>query len=72
MAIVINVLWHWKMVGEFADGEEIYVGGHDEEDCMNKLFELQESHGELTWYSGVCDEDYVAGEYIGEENFIYD
>ena len=39
---------------------------------MYKLIELQEKHGELTWYSGVCDEDYVDGEYIGRENFIYD
>lgn len=29
-------------------------------------------HGELTWYSGVCDENYVDGEYVGRENFIYD
>ena len=61
----------WKMVGRYADDEEIYVCGCDEEDCIYKLIELQEKHGELTWYSGVCDEDYVDGEYVGREKFVY-
>lgn len=39
---------------------------------MIKLINLEEKHGALTWYSGVCDEDYQGGEYIGSENFIYD
>lgn len=60
----MKILTPWKMVGRYADDEEIYVGGHDEEDCMYKLIARQEQHGELTWYSGVCDEDYVAGELI--------
>lgn len=68
----ITIIYPWKMVGRYADGEEITVGGFDEEDCMNKLFELMEKHGNLEWYSGYSDEDYVAGEYVGRENFIYD
>lgn len=68
----LSTMNKWKMVGRYADDEEICVGGCDEEDCIYKLIELQEKHGELTWYSGVCDEDYVDGEYIGRENFIYD
>ena len=48
------------------------VGSFDEEDCMMKLIAKQEKHGELTWYSGVNDEDYVDGEYVGRENFIYE
>ena len=62
----------WKMVGRYMDDEEIEVTGYDEEDCMYKLISLQDQHGDLTWYSGVSNEDYIGGEYIGKENFIYD
>ena len=65
------ILTPWKMIGRYADDEEIEIGGCDEEDCMCKLIDLQEKHGELVWYSGMCDEDYVDGEYIGRENFVY-
>ena len=68
----MKICFPWKMVGRYADDEEIYVGGYDEADCMCKLIDKQEKHGELTWYSSVNDEDYVDGEYIGRENFIYD
>lgn len=68
----MKVLYPWKMVGQYADGQEITVGGNDEDDCMYKLCELQEKHGKMTWYSDYSDEDYVDGEYIGSENFIYD
>jgi hypothetical protein len=60
------------MVGRYADDEEIIVGGNDEEDCMCELIEKQKQHGNLVWYSGVTDEDYVDGEYIGRDNFIYE
>ena len=68
----MKICFPWRMVGKYADDEEIYVGGYDEADCMCKLIDLQEKYGELTWYSGINDEDYVDGEYIGRENFIYD
>ena len=55
-----------------ADDFEATVGGNDECDCMEKLDEMTERHGELVWWSGYADEDYVAGEYIGRENFKYD
>lgn len=67
-----KILYPWKMVGQYADSHEAVVSGNDEEDCMYKLCALQDKHGEMTWYIGVCDEDYVDGEYIGRENFIYD
>ena len=63
-----SVLEPWRMCGEYKDGFTVTVGGSDEEDCMNLLVELESKHGELTWYSGYCDKDYEAGEYIGEEN----
>lgn len=66
-----NIFEPWRMCGEYEDGFSATAGGHSEEDCMQKLIELQESHGDLTWYSGYRDEDYENGEYIGRENFIY-
>lgn len=68
----MKICYPWMMVGRYADDEEITVGGYSEEDCLGKLIDFQDKHGELTWYSGVSDEDYVAGEYVGRENFIYD
>lgn len=67
---MVRVVYPWKMAGRYEDDFEIEVGGFDEEDCMCKLIDLMDKHGKLTWYSGVCDEDYVDGEYIGRENFI--
>lgn len=68
----MEFLYPWKMVGRYTDDEEVIVGGFDEEDCMYKLCELQDKHGAMVWYSGYSDEDYVDGEYIGRENFIYE
>lgn len=68
----MQILYPWKMVGRYTDDEEVIVGGFDEEDCMYKLCELQDKHGAMVWYSGYSDEDYVDGEYIGRENFIYE
>ena len=68
----MTILTPWKMIGRYTDNEEITVSGFNEEDCMCKLIDLQEKYGALTWYSGINDEDYVDGEYIGRENFIYD
>lgn len=69
---MLKVICPWKMIGRYADDEEIYVGGQDEEDCIYELIEKQKQHGNLVWYSGVTDEDYVDGEYIGRDNFIYE
>ena len=48
------------------------ANGSSEEDCIEKLSDMQKNYGELVWYGGYGDEDYVDGEYIGKENFIYD
>lgn len=61
----------WKMIGRYEDDEEIIVDGGSEEECMWKLCNLIDKHSNLVWYSGYSDEDYVDGEYIGRENFIY-
>lgn len=64
--------WPWKMVGRYADGAEATACGFSEEECVGRLIDQADKHGELTWYSGYSDEDYACGEYIGRENFIYD
>ena len=66
------IIYPWVMIGEYEDEEKIHVGGFSEEDCMYKLIALQEKHGKLIWYSGLCNEDYIYGEYIGRENLICD
>lgn len=67
-----TILEPFRMCGRFADDFEVTVGGNDENDCMDKLFDMMEKHGKLIWYSGYVDEDYAGGEYIGRENFEYD
>ena len=68
----MKLLFPWKMYGEYEDSFEVMVNGFDDEDCMTKLINLIDKHGNLVYYTGVCDEDYVGGEYIGRDNFIYD
>lgn len=64
---------NWKMYAEYEDGTEWYITGNSEEDCMYEItVTLSLAHGDCTYYTGVCDEDYEAGEYIGRDNFIYD
>ena len=43
----MKVLYPWKMIGRYADDEEIEVGGFDEEDCMTRLISKIEKHGDL-------------------------
>lgn len=38
---MFKVIYPWKMIGRYADDEEIIVGGNDEEDCMCELIEKQ-------------------------------
>ncbi len=59
------------MVAIYEDGEEIEAGGNSEAEYMERLAQFQDEHGEMTWYSGVTDENYQCGEYIGRDNFIY-
>lgn len=66
------IVYPWKIAGEYEDGYKVEVSGNDEEECVGKLISIMDVHGKLEWYSGVSDEDYVDGEYIGRENFIYD
>jgi len=69
---MVKVCYPFVMYGEYEDGSDATVGGFDEEDCMGKLIGLIDKHGMLTYYTGISDEDYSAGECIGRDNFIYD
>lgn len=62
----------WKMVAEYEDGTRLYIFGEDEDVCMCEIAEREEKYGSCIYYSGCSDEDYVGGEYIGRDNFIYD
>lgn len=55
-----KVLFPWAMVGRFADGYTCEVSGDSEADCIEKLGNMQDKHGELEYYSGVDDDDYDA------------
>lgn len=66
------IVYPWVMIGEYEDDKRIYARGFSEDECMCKLIGLQEKHGKLIWYSGLCNDDYMYGEYIGRENLIYD
>lgn len=65
----IRILYPFKMAGRYEDGTEIEVGGMDEEDCMSRLIDVHNGgkHGNLEWYSGVSDDDYIDGEKIPDE-----
>lgn len=68
----MEIFYPWKIQGRYSDGFETEISGESEEDCMEKLLDLCVRHGDLEWYSGVCNENYEQGEYIGAENYIYD
>ena len=58
------------MIGEYADGYNVEMSGNDIGDCIYKLTQLEDSHGDLTWYGGLNDGDYVDGEYVGASSKI--
>ena len=72
----MTIAYPFKFVGRFKDnkGNEVEIITHStfsEKECVQQLIDLQDKYGQLVWYSGWTDEDYVDGEYIGRENFIY-
>lgn len=59
-----NILEPWRICGRFEDGFSVTVGANDEDSCIATLIDLTEKHGDLVWYSGYEDPDYLGGEYI--------
>lgn len=67
----MKILYPYKLWARYKDDYEILIEGNNEDDCISKMAGMIGKHGEVTWYSGYCDEDYVDGEYVGRENFIH-
>lgn len=57
-----SILSPWKMIGEYSDGYATEAGGNDIGDCLYKLENIASKHGDLIWYGGVNDDNYVDGE----------
>lgn len=68
----MQILYPFIFLAKYEDGTSLSFGGNDEDDCMYKITKAIEKHGDCVWYGGYNDEDYVAGEYIGRENMIYE
>lgn len=60
----VRILFPWEVEGEFADGYRYTAKGDSEAECVEKLGDMQDKHGELVWYSGTTDEYYDAGRLI--------
>lgn len=58
---------NFAMVARYEDDAELTFYGRDEDDCVWKMADVQDKHGNVTWYSGLCDDDYVDGEYCPME-----
>lgn len=59
-----NLLSPSCYIGEYEDGFSIEMMGNDIGDCLYKLTQLEDTHGQLVWYGGLCDENYQDGELI--------
>jgi hypothetical protein len=59
-----QLIFPFLVEGEFADGYTCEVGGDSEAECIEKLVNMQDKHGELVWYSGVTDENYEFGKNV--------
>lgn len=66
----MKLLYPWKVWGRYEDDYETIADGFSEQECVEALANL-EGHGELVNYGGLCDDDYVDGEYIGRENIVF-
>lgn len=63
-----RILYLARYLGEFEDGYSCEVGGNDIGDCLYRLTQLEDKHGQLVWYGGLNDENYIDGEYTSTED----
>lgn len=63
------LLTPWAVIVEYEDGYQTTIGGNSEQDCIEKAWAsyLTDKHGDITWYSGLTDSNYEAGERVIEE-----
>lgn len=68
MIIMLKNLYRpYKYYARYKDGFSAYFYGSNEEDCMYRIIEFENKHGECIHYTGVTDEVYDNGEYVGEK-----
>ena len=67
-----RIVYPFKYYAEYTDGTARYFYGTSEDNCIGQIADSQAKHGRCVYYTGVNDEDYVDGEYVGAENFIYE
>ena len=67
-----KIMYPYYYYAEYTDGTSLYFKCFSEDDCICEIANEEKKHGKCTFYTGVCDEDYEAGEYVGVENFIYE
>lgn len=60
----ISAFAPFRLVASYADGARLTFDGVTEADAMRRLEAAQETHGEITWYDGVTDENYDHGKYF--------
>jgi hypothetical protein len=58
---------NFALVARYEDDIDITFYGRDEDDCIWQMAQQRDKYGEVTWYSGVNDDDYVDGEYCPME-----
>jgi len=63
-----RIFYPARYLGEFEDGYSCEVGGNDIGDCLYRLTQLEDKHGQLVWYGGLNDENYIDGEYTSTED----
>ena len=61
-----NLYYPCKYYAEYEDGFTSYFHGDSADDCMNRITTMTELHGDCIYYTGVTDEVYDNGEYVGE------
>lgn len=62
----MKFLYPYSVDGKFNDGYKTTAVGCTEQECVEKLGNMADTHGGLEWYSGTCDDYYNNGELIIE------
>lgn len=65
-----KILTPWRMYAEYEDGTGFYFPGFTEEDCMCRIANAQDRHGDCTFYTGVSDDNYYDGQLCLEEDEV--
>lgn len=53
----------YRLVAAFSDGCRLLFDGITEDEARRSMEAAQQSHGDIVWYDGVTDTNYVSGRY---------